>query len=91
MHTHTISFEHTHTHTCSPPLTFCIPIADSGGVKLPSPCGTVTKMGIPDAESDFNQWLHAMKMVARLPGGMPPDFRRKVDKHAITFIHCFPV
>uniref|UniRef100_A0A336LYT1 CSON006250 protein n=1 Tax=Culicoides sonorensis TaxID=179676 RepID=A0A336LYT1_CULSO len=52
--------------------------ADSGGVTLPSPCGTVTKMGIPDAESDFNQWLHAMKMVARLPGGMPPDFRRKL-------------
>lgn len=58
-------------------------IADSGGVKLPSPCGTVTKMGVPDADSDFNQWLHAMKMVARLPGGMPPDFRRKVDKRDI--------
>ncbi|XP_053689421.1 uncharacterized protein LOC128738353 [Sabethes cyaneus] len=36
------------------------------------------KMGIPDTQSDFNQWLHAMKMVARLPGGMPPDFRRKL-------------
>lgn len=32
--------------------------------------------------SDFNQWLHAMKMVARLPGGTPPEFRRKVC-HAI--------
>lgn len=40
--------------------------------------GSEMRMGIPDAESDFNQWLHAMKMVARLPGGMPPDFRRKV-------------
>lgn len=29
--------------------------------------------------SDFNQWLHAMKMVARLPGGTPPEFRRKVE------------
>lgn len=28
--------------------------------------------------SDFLQWLHAMKMVARLPGGMPPEFRRKL-------------
>ncbi|XP_055524846.1 uncharacterized protein LOC129718267 isoform X2 [Wyeomyia smithii] len=36
------------------------------------------KMGIPDTQSDFNQWLHAMKMVARLPGGIPPDFRRKL-------------
>ncbi|EAT33292.1 AAEL014425-PA [Aedes aegypti] len=36
------------------------------------------KMGVPDSQSDFNQWLHAMKMVARLPGGMPPEFRRKL-------------
>lgn len=28
--------------------------------------------------SDFSEWLRAMKMVARLPGGMPPEFRRKV-------------
>lgn len=28
--------------------------------------------------SDFNEWLRAMKMVARLPGGPPPEFRRKV-------------
>lgn len=31
--------------------------------------------------SDFNEWLRAMKMVARLPGGMPPEFRRKVHIH----------
>ncbi|XP_053671501.1 uncharacterized protein LOC128721745 [Anopheles nili] len=36
------------------------------------------KMGVPDTQSDFNQWLHAMKMVARLPGGMPAEFRRKL-------------
>uniref|UniRef100_A0A182QQ21 Rab-GAP TBC domain-containing protein n=1 Tax=Anopheles farauti TaxID=69004 RepID=A0A182QQ21_9DIPT len=36
------------------------------------------KMGVPDTQSDFNQWLHAMKMVARLPGGMPSEFRRKL-------------
>lgn len=41
------------------------------------------KMGVPDAESDFNQWLHAMKMVSQLPGGMPPDFRRKVSSSVI--------
>lgn len=34
-----------------------------------------------NATSDFNQWLHAMKMVARLPGGTPPEFRRKVKMH----------
>lgn len=43
----------------------------------------------PDGSSDFNQWLHAMKMVARLPGGMPPEFRKKLwlalsDKHIQT-------
>ncbi|XP_053946766.1 titin isoform X1 [Anastrepha ludens] len=31
-----------------------------------------------DAASDYIQWLHAMKLVARLPGGMPPEFRRKL-------------
>jgi hypothetical protein len=39
---------------------------------------TIKIMNIPESASDFNQWLHAMKMVARLPGGMPPEFRRKV-------------
>lgn len=33
-----------------------------------------------DAASDYNQWLHAMKLVARLPGGTPPEFRRKVSE-----------
>ncbi|XP_075170521.1 uncharacterized protein LOC142242914 isoform X2 [Haematobia irritans] len=28
--------------------------------------------------SDYKQWLHAMKLVARLPGGIPPEFRRKL-------------
>lgn len=42
-----------------------------------------------NATSDFNQWLHAMKMVARLPGGTPPEFRRKLwlalaDRHLHT-------
>ncbi|XP_060649511.1 uncharacterized protein LOC132786836 isoform X1 [Drosophila nasuta] len=31
-----------------------------------------------DDVSDYNQWLHAMKLVARLPGGTPPEFRRKL-------------
>ncbi|XP_032288894.1 microtubule-associated protein futsch isoform X2 [Drosophila virilis] len=34
--------------------------------------------GADDAASDYNQWLHAMKLVARLPGGTPPEFRRKL-------------
>lgn len=42
-----------------------------------------------NATSDFNQWLHAMKMVARLQGGTPPEFRRKLwlalaDRHLHT-------
>jgi hypothetical protein len=40
---------------------------------------TIKIMNIPDNANDFNQWLNAMKMVARLPGGMPPEFRRKVQ------------
>lgn len=28
-------------------------------------------------ESGFIQWLDAMKMVARLQGGIPPEFRKK--------------
>lgn len=30
-------------------------------------------------ESGFIQWLDAMKMVARLPGGIPPEFRKKAS------------
>ncbi|XP_046613854.1 uncharacterized protein LOC124302108 isoform X2 [Neodiprion virginianus] len=29
-------------------------------------------------ESGFTQWLDAMKMVARLPGGIPPEFRKRL-------------
>ncbi|KAK0076183.1 hypothetical protein PV325_005784 [Microctonus aethiopoides] len=29
-------------------------------------------------ESGFIQWLDAMKMVARLPGGIPPEFRKRL-------------
>lgn len=36
--------------------------------------------------SDFKQWLHAMKMVARLPGGMPPEFRRKVCDNCFSAV-----
>uniref|UniRef100_A0A1I8NND8 TBC1 domain family member 30 n=1 Tax=Stomoxys calcitrans TaxID=35570 RepID=A0A1I8NND8_STOCA len=31
-----------------------------------------------ESTSDYKQWLHAMKLVARLPGGIPPEFRRKL-------------
>jgi len=30
-------------------------------------------------ESGFIQWLDAMKMVARLQGGIPPEFRKRVS------------
>ncbi|XP_047107783.1 uncharacterized protein LOC124776685 [Schistocerca piceifrons] len=29
-------------------------------------------------DSGFSQWRDAMRMVARLPGGIPPDFRRRL-------------
>lgn len=45
------------------------------------------RMGIPDTHADFKQWLHAMKMVARLPGGMPAEFRRKVSTIDLTYLH----
>ncbi len=32
----------------------------------------------PSDSSGFQQWHDAMRMVARLPGGVPPEFRRKV-------------
>lgn len=30
-------------------------------------------------ESGFVQWLDAMKMVAKLQGGIPPEFRKRVS------------
>lgn len=30
-------------------------------------------------ESGFIQWLDAMKMVAKLQGGIPPEFRKRVS------------
>lgn len=32
-------------------------------------------------ESGFTQWLDAMKMVARLQGGIPQEFRKRVSKN----------
>lgn len=29
-------------------------------------------------DSGFSQWVAAMKMVAQLPGGIPPEFRRRL-------------
>lgn len=37
-----------------------------------------TRMTVPESVSDFNQWLQSMLAVARLPGGLPVEFRRKV-------------
>lgn len=40
-------------------------------------------------ESGFSQWAAAMKMVAQLPGGIPPEFRRRLwltlaEKHLVS-------
>ncbi|XP_023174352.2 uncharacterized protein LOC111601803 isoform X1 [Drosophila hydei] len=43
-----------------------------------APTNASTDAGADEALSDYNQWLHAMKLVARLPGGTPPEFRRKL-------------
>lgn len=37
-----------------------------------------SRMTIPESASDFHQWLQSMLAVARLPGGLPIEFRRKV-------------
>lgn len=41
--------------------------------------GNVNSEAVNEEVSDYVQWLHAMKLVARLPGGVPSEFRRKVD------------
>lgn len=46
------------------------------------------RMGIPDTHADFKQWMHTMKMVARLPGGMPAEFRRKVYILIVKLCFC---
>ncbi|XP_017143582.2 titin isoform X2 [Drosophila miranda] len=52
----------------------------NGGGGHESSCSTTAAAVATDedAASDYNQWLHAMKLVARLPGGTPPEFRRKL-------------
>lgn len=35
-------------------------------------------MNIPDSDIEYRQWLQSMLQVARLPGGLPIEFRRKV-------------
>lgn len=50
---------------------------------------TIKKMAIPESAADYNQWLHAMKMVAGLPGGMPPEFRRKVFSNGLLSMWSF--
>lgn len=50
------------------------------------------RMSIPESTSDFKDWLEGIKMVARLPGGMPIEFRRKVSNQtnypSYTFYAC---
>lgn len=36
-------------------------------------------------ESGFIQWLDAMKMVAKLQGGIPPEFRKRVSVLRFAF------
>lgn len=44
------------------------------------PGASPTKQAAPGDASGFQQWHDAMRMVARLPGGVPPEFRRKVSR-----------
>ena len=41
-------------------------------------------------ESGFNQWLDAMKMVAKLQGGIPAEFRRKVLDSIFFILRAIP-
>ncbi|KAH8351073.1 hypothetical protein KR084_002589, partial [Drosophila pseudotakahashii] len=50
------------------------PTASGSAASAPAPATSADD----GATSDYNQWLHAMKLVARLPGGTPPEFRRKL-------------
>jgi hypothetical protein len=43
-----------------------------------TPAGS-SRMTVPESTADFNQWLQSMLAVARLPGGLPIEFRRKVN------------
>lgn len=63
------------------------PVHEPNHIKRPTPpngrypelpASTTMMAAASTSSSDFHQWLHAMKMVARLPGGMPPEFRRKL-------------
>ena len=36
-------------------------------------------------DPSYNQWKDAMKMVARLPEGVPTEFRRKVSAFSIVY------
>lgn len=49
---------------------------------------TESRMAIPESAADFKDWLEGIKMVARLPGGMPVEFRRKVISLTQLF-KCF--
>ena len=37
-------------------------------------------------DPSYNQWKDAMKMVARLPEGVPTEFRKKVNMYWILFM-----
>lgn len=55
-------------------------MVESANVNMTSMLPTSgSRMAIPESTSDFKDWLEGIKMVARLPGGMPVEFRRKVS------------
>nr|XP_017038169.2 titin isoform X2 [Drosophila kikkawai] len=54
------------------------PSATASGSGSASASAAAATAADDEAASDYNQWLHAMKLVARLPGGTPPEFRRKL-------------
>lgn len=56
----------------------------SHSTSLSTPCSSSSSSSQHSAHhisdtSGFQQWHDAMRMVARLPGGVPPEFRRKVS------------
>lgn len=52
--------------------------ADLATLNMPVEISFIKGMNIPDSDIEYSQWLQSMLQVARLPGGLPIEFRRKV-------------
>ncbi|XP_066261025.1 uncharacterized protein [Euwallacea similis] len=56
----------------------CDVISGTLNQRLPEPADMRFTIQPTPGESGFSQWVAAMKMVAQLPGGIPPEFRSRL-------------